>query len=112
MPRLVYRTAARRDLADIAAFIERDSTSRTVAEDFINRLTDYCENLATLPGLMGRERSELRSGIRSTTFGNYVIFMRYLDETAPRSHLAIINVIHGSRDMDAYFATHSDDETL
>jgi plasmid stabilization system protein ParE len=110
VPRLIYRTAALHDLADIAAFIERESASRAVAEDFINRLTTYCENLATLPGLMGRERAELRPGIRSTTFGNYVIFMRYLDQEGPRSHLAIVNVIHGARDMDAYFAAQPDDE--
>jgi toxin ParE1/3/4 len=85
--------------------------SRAVAENFIDRLTDYCDNLATLPGLMGRERSELRPAIRSTTFGNYVIFMRYLDWDGPRSHLAIVNVIHGARDMDAYFAAHPDDDT-
>ena len=111
MPRLIYRTAALRDLAGMAAYIERESTSRAVAEDFIDRLTDYCEKLAALPGLMGRERSELRPGVRSTTFGNYVIFMRYLDQTDPRSHLAIVNVIHGARDMDAYFAAHPEDDT-
>ena len=111
MPRLIYRTAALRDLAGIAAFIERESGSRDAAEAFINRLSDYCEKLATLPGLMGRERNELRAGIRSTTFGNYVIFMRYLDQTSPRSHPAIVNVIHGACDMDAYFAVHPEDDT-
>ena len=34
-----------------------------------------------------------------------------LDQTGPRSHLAIVNVIHGARDMDAYFAAHPEDDT-
>src|SRR5580704_2090020 len=39
--------------------------------------TDYCEHLAKLPGMMGRPRPELGHDVRSTTFGNYVIFLRY-----------------------------------
>ncbi len=35
MPRLVYSAAARRDVADIAAYIEQQSTSRVVAENAI-----------------------------------------------------------------------------
>lgn len=108
MPQLVFRTAARRNLADIASHIERESGSRAVADDFTDRLLAYCEKLATLPGLMGHERSSLRPGMRSTVFGNYVIFMRYADESGPRSHLYVVNIVHGARDIDAYFA--GDDE--
>jgi plasmid stabilization system protein ParE len=103
LPRLVYRTGALDDLMQIAAHIRRESGSSTTADDFIARLTTYCEHLATLPGLMGRSRPELRPNIRSTTFGNYVIFLRYADEDGPRSHLYVVNVIHGARDIDAYF---------
>lgn len=60
---------------------------------------------------MGRDRSELRPGYRSTVYGNYVIFLRYADEDGPRSHLYVVNVIHGARDMDAFFETHPDDDT-
>ncbi len=54
---------------------------------------------------MGRARSELRPGYRSTVYGNYVIFLRYADEDGPRSHLYVVNVIHGARDVDALFAS-------
>lgn len=110
MPRLVYRTAALRDLADIAAYIEREAQSRTAADNFVEKITDYCEHLAGLPGLMGRPRPELRAGYRSVTFGNYVIFLRYADEAGPRSHLYVVNVIHGARDLDAYFAGRADED--
>jgi hypothetical protein len=39
-----------------------------------------------------------------------LIFLRYADETGPRSHLYVVNVIHGARDMDAYFTAHPDDD--
>jgi len=103
VPRLVYRTAALRDLAEIAAYIESESKSRSTAQAFIDQLTEFCEHLATLPGLMGRDRSELRPGYRSTVYGNYVIFLRYADEDCPRSHLYVVNVIHGARDIGALF---------
>lgn len=101
MPRLVYRAAARRDLAQIAAHIASESGNRAVAENFLDRLTAYCERLASLPGLLGRARPEFGSEFRSVAFGNYVIFLRYADEEGPRSHLY---VVHGApRDLDALF---------
>lgn len=96
MPRLVYRTAALRDLANIAASIERKSGNRATADAFIDKLTAHCEHLATLPALIGRPRPELRPYYRSATFGNYVIFLRYTDEDGPRSHLYVINIIQGA----------------
>jgi toxin ParE1/3/4 len=110
LPRLVYRKSARRDIAEIAAFIEKESQDRTVAKAFVDKLIGYCEHLAQLPGLLGRPRPELGPGYRSTTFGNYVIFLRYADKDSPRSHLYIVHILHGSRDLDAYFSQRSDDE--
>ncbi len=111
MPHLVYLAAARRDIAEIAAYLERESGSRDVALSFIDKLTDDCERLARLPGLLGRARPELGRDYRSTTFGNYVIFMRYADQDGPRSHLYIVHVVHGARDLDAYFVQHGDDSS-
>ncbi len=109
MPRLVYLAAARRDIGEIAAYIERESESRVVAETFIDKLTDYCEQLARLPGLLGRSRPEFGRDYRSITFGSYVVFMRYSDESGPRSHLyIIIHVVYGARDLDAFFTQHGD----
>jgi toxin ParE1/3/4 len=110
VPRLAYRATAQRDIADIAAYIEQESQDRLVAEDFIERLTAYCERLAGLPGLLGRPRPELGRDYRSATFGKYIIFFRYADEDSPRSHLYVIHVLHGARDIDAYFEQFPDDD--
>ena len=110
MARLVYRASALRDLANIAAYIERESSSRDAAESFITKLTDFCEHIASLPSLMGRPRPELRPDYRSLIYGNYVIFLRYADEAGPASHMYISNIIHGRRDLDAYFSEHPLDD--
>jgi toxin ParE1/3/4 len=103
VPRLVFRAAARRALAEIAAHIARESGSRASAENFIDRLTAYCEHLASLPGLLGRPRPELGRDYRSIPFGSYVIFLRYGDEETPRDHLYVVHVIHGARDVETAF---------
>ena len=103
MPRLVYLTSALRDLAKIAGDIEDASQSRDVALNFIEKLTDHCERIAGLPGLLGRSRRELRAGYRSLTFGSYVIFFRYVDGETPREIMELIHVVYGARDMEAFF---------
>jgi toxin ParE1/3/4 len=103
VPRLTYLTSARRDLAGIAGNIEDASQDRHVAEAFIDKLTDYCEHLARLPGLLGQARRELRPEYRSVTFGNYVIFFRYTGGESSREIMEIIHVLHGARDLNAFF---------
>jgi toxin ParE1/3/4 len=110
VPRLIYRKKARRDLADIAAFIERESRDRAVANAFVNKILRFCEHLAELPGLLGRPRPEYGRDYRSVTFGSYIRFIRYAGKGSEPSHLYILHVLHGSRDMDAYFSYRQDDE--
>ena len=111
VPRLVFLDSAGRDIADIAARIERDSMSRATADIFINKLVAYCQRLSERPILMGRARPELRTAYRSATFGNYVIFLSYDSEgNGPRDVLKIVHVLWGARDLDAYFIEHPDDE--
>ncbi len=105
MPTLRFRAAALRDLAQIAEYIGRESGDLATGEAFVSRLIGYCARIAALPQEMGRSRPELREGYRSLTFGSYVIFFHYVDADGPRSHLYVGNVIHGRRDLDAFFAT-------
>lgn len=100
MRRPVFTPTAENNLVEIQDYIARRSGSVATAELFITQLTDYCEHLATLPGLMGRDRTELLPNLRSVVFKGYVIFIRYLgDET-----LEIVHVLEGHRDITAFFA--------
>jgi toxin ParE1/3/4 len=110
VPRIVYLTSALRDLAKIANDFATASQSLEVALTFTEKLTDYCEHLAELPGLLGRARHELRPEYRSVAYGSYVIFFRHVDAEAPREIMEIIHVVHGARDMEAFFhSTFGDD---
>ena len=96
-------TSATRELAKLASDLEDAGQSRGAALAFIDKLTDYCEHLARLPGLLGRARPELRPEYRSATFASYVIFFRYVDGSAPRQFMEIIHFLHGARDIEAFF---------
>lgn len=102
MPKLVFRPAARKDLAEIARYIERED-SHEAAAAFIGKIVARCKQIAALPGRLGRPRPELRKDYRSIPFGRYLIFFRYADEEGPRSHLYIIGIKHASRDAKKYF---------
>ena len=110
MPRLVFLDSAKRDLAGIAAYIERESKDRERAEAFIGKLITHCEKLASRSIAMGRLRPELRPAYRSAIFGNYVIFFTYESEgSGPRDVFKIIHVLWGARDLDAYFRERLDE---
>jgi plasmid stabilization system protein ParE len=97
--RLVYLTAARRDLVSILEYVTRESGSVAVGAAFADRLQARCAKLASLPGTLGRARPELRPDLRSTAFGNYVIFFRYRDDL-----LEVVNILERHRDIDAFFS--------
>ncbi len=104
MPRLIFRAAARRELAGIAASILRESGDRIAAENVVDQLIKHCEHIAALPGLLGRARPELGRDYRSVSFGNHVILMRYADQDGPRSHLYVVHIVDGRRDLGAYLS--------
>lgn len=103
MLKLVYLSAARRDILDILDYITRETGSLTFAQKFTHSIRGQCKKIADLSGtsghsMLGRSRPELRSDIRSFPFKNYVIFFRYGEKT-----LEIVNVLHGHRDTELYY---------
>jgi toxin ParE1/3/4 len=73
------------------------------AARFMGKIIAKCEQLALLPGLLGRARPELRADVRSVPFKGYLIFMRYLPSETERDMLEIVNVLEGHRGFIAYF---------
>ena len=105
MARLAILDSAKRDVADIAAYIEGESGSRITADTFVDKLLANCLRLAALPLAVGRARPEIAPDYRSMIFGSYVVFFRYLyDENGERIMLQVVHVLHGARDLEAYFA--------
>lgn len=96
--RLRFSDQALDDFSSIGRYLKQASGSVRIADGFVEQLIVRCEDLAALPGTLGRDRSELRAAMRSIAFGNYVIFFRYIDDV-----LEVVTILEGHRDIDAFF---------
>jgi len=96
--RLVYLSSARQDFRDILRYLTLESGSRAVARAFVDRLQQQCRRLASLPGMLGRARPELRPDIRSFPYRGYIVFFRYEADT-----FEVVNVLEGHRDFRSLY---------
>jgi toxin ParE1/3/4 len=81
MRKLRYTSEALDNLADITAYIAVSSGIRTIGEGFVAQIREQCIRLASLPGTLGRDRSELGADLRSFAYKGYIIFFRYVVST-------------------------------
>ena len=94
--RVELSTRALHDLECIGDHIAQDSPQQ--AKSFVKKLRDQCSKVANTP-LAFRLRTELGANIRSSAYGNYVIFFRADDNV-----LRVLRILHGSMDLEAEFA--------
>ena len=104
MRTLRYSSLAKRDVADIARYIATSASNRAAGDKFAQALKEQCVKLATLPGQLGRIRADLGLNIRSFPFCGYVLVFRYVD-----GGIDILRVLHGHRDVIAYFGDDAQD---
>ena len=97
MPLIIKRPRARSDLTEIWNYIAADNETR--ADAFVDLIDQKFQALAAHPNL-GRSRNELEEGLRSFPVGNYVIFYRAIP-----AGVEIVRVLHGSRDLNAFFTS-------
>ena len=95
MSRVTRRPQAEADILEIWDFIAEDSVAE--ADLWVDRLDAKFELWATQP-MMGRPRDELAQGLRSLTFGRYVVFFESMLDG-----IDVVRVLHGSRDLEAGF---------
>lgn len=89
--RLSLSQPAADDLANIAAYVKRESVQR--AETLLDRLERAFHQLLVMPA-MGKRRDDLEPGIRTWVEAPYVIAYR-IDADVVR----MVRVIHGRRDF-------------
>lgn len=92
MPTLRRHPEAEHDLIDIYLHISLDNPS--AAEKFVRAINAKCEVLARSP-MIGRDRPELRPGLRSFPYGAYLILYRAVDDG-----VEIVRVVHAARNLD------------
>ena len=95
MRRARFLTSVREDLLSIFDFVAESSGSIETAKSFVIRLRSRCHELAGHETMVGRPRPDLRS----SPFGNYVIFFRY-----QKDQVEVVNIIERHRDIAAHFA--------
>lgn len=96
MPKYIITREADEDINEILVYIAADNFN--AAMNLYERFLDLFDILADNSNA-GRERPELKEDIRSFTEGNYLIFYRPW-----AGKIAIVRVIHGSRDLDEIFS--------
>ncbi|MEX2214303.1 MAG: type II toxin-antitoxin system RelE/ParE family toxin [Phycisphaeraceae bacterium] len=101
MARLDRTAQAERDLLEIWHFIAQDSPS--AADRVVEKIGQLARDLCDTP-LIGRERDELRRGLRSYPAGKYLIFYRYVKA---RDVVEILRIVHGSRNLRRLFRRRS-----
>ena len=93
MAYFVHTIEARRDLANIRAFLTEEAGPETAGR-ILSEIEDACQRIADFPNI-GKERPELDPELRSIPHDEYVIFY------FPRSFGATIaRIHHSSRDPD------------
>jgi toxin ParE1/3/4 len=89
MAAVIKSPEARQDIDDIVLRIADDSVN--AALNWYDQLDLFFKRIANAPG-MGTRREFVGKGIRSTPFGQYLVFFR-----RKNGGLEIVRVIHGAR---------------
>ena len=95
MAKYVISPLAAQDMEAIGDYIAQDNPHRAIT--FIAELRSQCDRIAESPQAC-RSRPEMGENIRSSAYGNYVIFF----QDAPDG-LSIARVLHGAMDAGSRF---------
>lgn len=90
-----YSSQALADLEDIAGYIEAREGSIGPAKKWIDRLRQECQSIGEMP-FSGRDRKEVRAGLRSRALGAYIVYYFVADHSAG---ILVARVLHGARDQ-------------
>jgi toxin ParE1/3/4 len=91
MANIIIRPLAAQDLTDIYDYIALDNS--TAAEKLILNLENITELIATRP-FIGRQREDLAKGLRSHTYGRYLILYSVFE-----GGIEIVRYYHGRRSL-------------
>lgn len=96
MAKLIASFAAEQDLIEIWEYIAEDNAIN--ASRFLRLINEKCLLLAGNP-LIGIERSELATNLRSFPVGHYIIFYKPILAAG----MELVRVLHASRDINLEF---------
>jgi toxin ParE1/3/4 len=92
---IIKSPEAAADLSDIWEFVGQSNEG--AADRLLDEIDRKLRLLSDSP-YMGRERTDIRPGLRSFPVGSYVIFYNTIDDG-----IEIVRVLHGARDIENLF---------
>jgi len=97
-PAYIFTAQAEADLLDIWQYIA-DEDSEAAADRVIKQIYAECQKLSEMPG-MGHYREDLLDQRHKFwSVWSYLIVYRWKEKP-----IQIVSVVHGARDLDAFFA--------
>jgi toxin ParE1/3/4 len=96
MPDFIISREAEDDINEILDFIANDNFDASIS--LYARMIDTFEMLADNP-MAGRDRADLKDGMRYFPIGSYLIFYRVW-----AGKVSITRVLHAARDLDEIFS--------
>lgn len=94
-----YRKSATFDLATIYFYLRRSGASAQVADSYVARIRETCRKIADAPEA-GNPRDDFAIGLRTWSFERRAVIVYRIEARWIR----IVNVFHGGRDIDAFYA--------
>ena len=88
---------AERDLENISKYLDHETGSSAAADRIYEEIDHVLDLIGDNP-LMGRERTELRKGMRGFPHGDYIIFWR-----VKKDLVQIIRIMHQKQDIARAF---------
>lgn len=104
MRSVTFGSLARTHLLQIARYLHNRTGDERAGEKLIRSIEARMNKAGELTAKLGRPRTDLGEGVRSLPHKDYLIFFRYEEDS-----IAVLHVLHGHRDVEAYLAAVRDD---
>jgi toxin ParE1/3/4 len=96
--RVVYTPEAEQQLDHLDDWISAKASSEA-ARTFIRAIMDHCEGILVFP-LAGRDRGDVRPGMRTTTFKKRTLIAYAVDESVDEVVVSVLGVFSGGQDWE------------
>lgn len=97
--RVVYTPEAEQQLDHLDDWIS-DKASPETAHEFVRAVMDHCEGILLFP-LAGRDRGDIRPGMRTTTFKKRTLVAYAVDESGDEVLVSVLGVFSGGQDWES-----------
>lgn len=97
--RINFTPEAERQLNALDDWITKAASPDT-ARRFVSAVLDHIDDILVFP-LAGRDRNDVRPGIRATTFRKRTLVAYEVDESSGELVVNILGVFHGGQDWEA-----------